>query len=312
MRRRFLLAASAGAAAFPAQAQKPPRVGYLVSGDPEPTWKMFRTAMAELGYEDKRNITFEFRGADAASDRLDVFARELAGLPVDVIVAVNSPAVAAARRATSTLPIVFNGGAPDIGAVANIARPESNLTGASGPGTVLAGKCVQLFHEMKPLSRAIGLLLNVPDPFHVPLRRDVEAAARAQGLELVAIPMKAPGELAAGFDELVRRGVDGVLAQPTLGLEVAARLALERRLPAFSFRLEFVEAGGLMAYGADQADINRMVANHVVKILKGARPGDLPVQRATHYKLIVNQKTAAALGFAIPAPFLARVDEVIE
>lgn len=311
MRRRHLLAI-AGAVAFPAQAQKPPRVGYLVSGDPEPAWKLFRTAMAELGYEDKRNITFEFRGADAASGQLDVFARELVGLPVDVVVAVNSPAVAAARRATSTLPIVFNGGAPDIGAVANIARPESNLTGVFGAGTVIAGKCLQLFHEMKPSSRAIGLLLNLPDPFHVPLRRDVEASARAQGLELVAIPIMAPGELAAGFDELVRRGVDGVLPQPTLGLEVAARLALERRLPAFSFRLEFAEAGGLMAYGSDQADFNRIVANHVARILKGARPGDLPVQQATHFKLIVNQKTATALGFAIPASFLARADEVIE
>lgn len=242
MRRRHLLAIT-GAVAFPAQAQKPPRVGYLVAGDPEPTWKLFRTAMAELGYEDKRNITFEFRGANAASDRLDAFARELVGLPVDVIVAVQSPAVVAARRATSTLPIVCNGSAPDIGAVGNIARPEGNLTGTFSPGAVLAGKCLQLFHEMKPSSRAIGLLLNVPDPFQVPLRREAEAAARAEGLELVAMPIKVPGELAAGFDDLARRGIDGVLVQPSLGLERAATLALKHRLPAFSFRREFAEVG---------------------------------------------------------------------
>lgn len=311
MRRRHLLAI-AGAVAFPAQAQKAPRVGFLVTGDPEPTWTQFRTAMAELGYEDKRNITFEFRAADSASGRLDAFARELVDLQVDVIVAVLSPAVAAAQRATSTLPIVFNGGAPMIGAVGNMARPEGNLTGAFSQSTIVAGKGLQLFHEMKPSSRAIGLLLNVPDPFHVPLQRDVEAAARAEGLELAVMPIKAAGELATGFDDLVRRGVDGVLVQPSLGLEVTAALALKYKLPAFSFRREFAEAGGLMAYGAVQLELNRVMASQVVKILKGARPGDLPVQQASRFELIVNQKSAMTLGFAIPAAFLARADEIIE
>lgn len=311
MRRRHLLAL-ASVVTVPAQAQKVPRVGFLVAGDPEPTWSQFRKALVELGYEDKRNITFEYRTADAASGRLDAFARELVDLQVDVIVAVLSPAVAAARRATSTVPIVFNGGAPVTGVVGNMARPEANLTGAFSPSSLVAGKGLQLFHEMKPATHTIGLLLNEPDPFHVPLLRDAEAAARAEQIELTVIPIKAPTELAPAFATLASRAVDGLLIQPSLGLEATAALALKHKLPAFSFRREFAEVGGLMAYGADQAEINRAVASQVAKILKGARPSDLPVQQAARFELIVNQKTARALGLAIPSPFLARADEVIE
>jgi len=315
MKRRALLEALgtlAVAGPSATRAQRLPRIGFLVAGDPEPTWTLFRKAMAALGYEDGRNIVFEFRAADAASGRLDTDARELVGLPVDVIVAVLSPAVAAAQKATSTLPIVFIGGAPLTGAVGNLARPEGNLTGAFSPSSIIAGKGLQLFHEMKPAARSIGLLLNEIDPFHVPLRRDTEAAARTEQIEPVVVLVKSKDDLPAAFESLVRRGVDGALIQPTLGLEMCAALALKVRLPAFSFRREFAEVGGLMSYGADQAEITRAVAGQVVRILKGARPGDLPVQQASRFELIVNQKTARALGLTIPPLFLARADEVIE
>lgn len=315
MRRRAVVTALGGMAAArlpSAHARRLPKVGFLIAGDPEPTWTLFRKDMAELGYEDKRNIVFEFRTADPASGRLDADARELAGLPVDVIVAVLSPAMAPAQKATSSLPIMFNGGAPDLGLIGNVARPEGNLTGAFSPSSVVAGKGLQSFHEMKPATRAVWLLLNEQDPFHVPLRRDTEVAARTEQIEPVAAPVKSPGELAPALEALVRRGVDGVLVQPSLGLEATAALALKFRLPAFSFRREFAEVGGLIAYGADQAEINRAVASQVVRVLKGARPGDLPARQASRFELIVNQKTARALGFSVPPLFLARVDEVIE
>jgi putative ABC transport system substrate-binding protein len=312
VRRRSLLALAGAGAALPVHAQKIPRVGFLVAGDPEPAWTQFRKAMADLGYVDGRNIKFEYRASDADRNRLDGLAAALVGLEVDVIVAVLSPAVAAAKRATSKIPIVFTGGAPETGTLTNVARPEANLTGAYGATSVVAGKTVQLFQDFKPATKALGLLLNAPDPFHVPLHREIEAAGQAINVEIVPAMVKSPGDLPAEFEALARRGVDGVLVQPSLSLATASSLALKHRLPAVSFRREFVEVGGLMSYGADQADIFRLVAGYVDKVLKGARPADLPVQQATRFELILNQKTARALGIVFAPLFLARADEVIE
>jgi putative ABC transport system substrate-binding protein len=312
MKRRSLLALAGAGAAFPAHAQKIPRVGILVAGDSEPSWTQFRKAMAELGYVDGRNIKFEYRASDADRSRLDALAVGLVGLEVDVIVAVLSPAVAAAKRATSKIPIVFTGGAPETGALTNVARPEANLTGAHGATAIIAGKAVQLFQDFKPGTKALGLLLNAPDPFRVPLQHEIETAGRAINIEIVPAMVKTPGDLAAEYDALARRGVDGVLVQPSLSLATAATLALQHRLPAVSFRREFVEVGGLMSYGADQADIFRLVASYVDKVLKGARPADLPVQLATRFELTLNQRTAKALGIVFAPLFLARADEVIE
>jgi putative ABC transport system substrate-binding protein len=169
MRRRHLLALAGAGAAFPARAQKIPRVGFLIAGDPEPGWTQFRKAMADLGYVDGRNIKFEYRVSDADRGSLDALAASLVALEVDAIVAVLSPAVAAAKRATSKIPIIFTGGAPDTGTVTNVARPEANLTGAYGATSIIAGKSVQLFQDFKPATKALGVLLNAPDPFHVPV-----------------------------------------------------------------------------------------------------------------------------------------------
>jgi putative ABC transport system substrate-binding protein len=311
MRRRHFVAL-ASAAALPVQAQTVPRIGFLAAGDPEPTWTLFRKAMADLGYVEGRTVTFEFRAADAASGRLDEFAVELVRLNVDVIVPVLSPAIAAAKRATSKIPIVFNGGAPDTGMVSNVARTEGNLTGVFSPSSTLAGKGIQLFHEIKPNTKVFGVFLNALDPFHVPLQREVETVGRAERIELLPVMIKSRDELPQAFEALARRGVDGVLVQPSLGLQATAALALKYRLAAISFRREFAEAGGLLSCGADQVEVNRAVAGCVDKILKGARPADLPVQQASRVELIVNQKTARVLGIALSPMFLARVDEVIE
>ena len=312
MRRRHLLALAGGVAATPAFAQKVPRIGFLVAGDAEPSWTLFRKGMAELGHVEGRTVVYEYRDSGVNHGTIDKLAASLADLQVDVIVAVLSQAILAAKNATSRIPIVFFGGAPFVGGVSSVARPEGNVTGAYSPSTTLAGKGLQLFHEIRPVTKAFGLLLNPLDPFHVPLQRDVETAASAEKIAIMPILIKAPGELPAAFEAMVAARVDGVLVQPSLGFGPPAELALKHRLPAISFRREFAEAGGLLSYGASQAEGLRLVATYVDRILKGARPADLPVQQVTRFELVVNQKTARALGIALSPIFLARADEIIE
>jgi ABC-type uncharacterized transport system substrate-binding protein len=288
------------------------RVGFLMAGDPEPMWTLFRNAMTDLGYVEDRTVKYEKRVADAGRSQLSSFAASLIDLKVDVIVAVLTPAIAAAKAATTSIPIVFNGGVPETGTITNFARPEGNMTGVWGATSVLAGKSVQLFHEIKPTTKALGLLLNEPDPFRVPLQREVEAVGKAQQIEIVPMMLKGRDELPAAYEDMVRRRVDGVLVQPSLSMETAAALAVKNRLAAVSYRREFALAGGLISLGADQADICRTVAGYVDKVLKGARTADLPVQQATKFELVVNQKTARALGLTLSPMFLTRADEVIE
>lgn len=288
-----------------------PRVGYLVTGDPEPAWSLFRKAMTELGHIEGRTIAYEYRVSDTDAAHLDRLAAELVRLKVDVLVPILSPAIVAARKATSTIPIVFFGAAPDIGGVNNVARPEANLTGVFSPSSTLAGKGVQLFREIKE-ARVFGAIVNAQDPFHVPLLRDIQATAAAEKIELVPALVESRDGLPAAFKAMVDKKVAGVIVQPSLGLEACAALALKLRLPAISFRREFADAGGLYSYGANPAEIQRLVAIGVDKVLKGAKPASLPVQQATRMELVVNQKTARLLGLALPPLFLAQADEVIE
>lgn len=312
-RRQVLLAGIAASAAFrAAEAQAMPRVGFLIAGDPEPTWDLFRKAMTGLGWVEGRTVVYEFRAADSVSGRLDQLATELVALKIDVIVSVLSPATAAASRTTKTIPIVFNGGAVATGVVRNMARPEGNITGAFAPSSTIAGKGVQLFHEVRPETTTIGLLLNAADPFHVPLLRDIEPVGRAQKLEIVPVLLGPGDDLGAAFDTMASRGVGGVMVQPSLGLAVIATRALQAKLPAFSFRREFAEAGGLFSYGADQAEINRTIASQVDRLLKGAKPADIPVQQAAKVELVINRRTARALGLDLPPLFVASADEVID
>ncbi len=286
-------------------------MGVLFSADLEPTWTLFRGAMTALGYVEGRSVQYECRVADGNRIDLEASAQSLVDSKVDVIVPVLSPAIAAAKARTSTIPIVFNGGALYTGMVNNMARPEGNLTGVSGVSAGLGGKALQLFHEIRP-TKLFGLLLNASDPFHVPLQRELEIVAKAEGIELVLGHLPSREELPSAVTAMATRGVGGVLVQPSLGLDTAAALALKHRLPAISFRRQFVEAGGLLSYGSDQAEINREVAVYVDRILKGARVADLPVVQTSKVELVINQKTARELGFVFPPLFLARVDEVIE
>ncbi|MBX3503729.1 MAG: ABC transporter substrate-binding protein [Alphaproteobacteria bacterium] len=318
MRRRLLVtgaaAAIAAGARAPALAQRTgtARVGFLIAGDAEPGWSLFRKAMTALGHVEGQTIHYEFRASDANRARLAAHAQSLVDARVDVIVAVLTPAILAAKRATSTIPIVFNGGAPETGIVSNIARPEGNLTGVGGASTELAGKSIQLFRDIKPATKAVGVLLNAPDPFNVPLRREIDAAGRAQQIEIVAQMVSTPQDLAPAFEALAQRGVDGVVVQPSLPVQEAARLAIRHRLPSVSYRRQFADAGGLFTLGADQAELYRILAGYVDRVLKGTPTADLPVQKATHFELVLNQKTAKAIGLSFTPMFLARVNEVIE
>lgn len=310
MRRRTLLALTGAVTVLPAHAQKVPRIGILFAADPEPSMTFLRRSMTALGHVEGRTVAYDIRivGADG---NLDALARALVDSKPDIIVPVLSPAVAAVRPLTSTIPIVFSGGAPNIGLANNLARPEGNMTGVYSPSPGFAGKGLQLFREFRPSIKRVGLLLNVSDPFHVPLRRDVETVARAESLETMVV-LKSREELPQAIEAMVQRGVDAALVQPSLGLQRAAELSVKSRLPAYSFRREFVESGGLLSYGGDQAELYRLVAGQLDRILKGAKPVDLPIEQSTKVELVVNRRTARALGIDFPPMFLARVDEVIE
>ena len=267
--------------------------------------------MANLGHIDGRTVAYDYRPADADGTQLDRLAAELVRLKVDVIVPILSPAIVAARKATSTLPIVFFGAALDVGGIDNVARPEGNLTGVFSPSSTIAGKGLQLFRQIKPI-QAFGAILNAQDPFHVPLLRDLQAVATAEKIDLIPALVKSREELAGTFQSMADKKVAGVIVQPSLGQAACAEIAFKLRLPAISFGRKFADAGGLYSYGADTAEIQRLVAATVDKVLKGAKPSSLPVQQASRMELVVNQKTAKALGLVLPSMFLAQADEVIE
>ena len=295
-----------------AQSLKHARVGWLAPSACEPDWTYFRKSMADLGWVEGKSIQYEYRSADADLSRIDALAAELVSLKVDVLVAYFTPAINAAHKATSTIPIVFTGGAIDAGIVGDFAHPSGNITGVGRGGASLAGKEVQLIRDVLPSAKRIVAFCNAPDPFSVPFRRQLEKVATASRLELEAVMIHAPAELRPAFEKAAAEAPDAVIVQPSLAIAEAARLALALRLPAVSPAPEFAELGGLFANHADEADIERTVASYTSRILKGAKIAELPLQEASRFKLVVNKKTAQALGLALPAIVLAQADQVIE
>ena len=295
-----------------AQGRQPARVGWLAPGNSEPDWTLFRKAMADHGWIEDKTIAYEYRTAGSDLSRIDALAAELVQLKVDLIVAYFTPAIKASRKATSTIPIVFTGGAVDAGMVGSFAQPAGNLTGIARGGTVLGAKCVQLIHEVLPQARRIAGLFNAPDPYSVPFRRVLQKAADTSSFQLEVVTLNSPSELQSAFDKLAVDRPDALVVQPSLPIKDVARLALEHHLPAVSPGPRFAEFGGLFAYHADEADIERTVADYASKILKGAKIADLPVQEEARFKLVINQKTAQALGLTLPLMVLALADKVIE
>jgi putative ABC transport system substrate-binding protein len=321
MRRRDLLALLGGAAGiwpFAAAAQQPkmPTIGVLVVGSPgsDKFWQLFRQDLRELGYIEGQTVRFEFRSDQGQAGRLPELAAELVRLKVDVIVPWFTPAATAAKQATSEIPIVMAtvGDPVATGLVESLARPGGNITGTSGMAADLAGKCVELIGNMLSSAHRVVALVNAPDPFSKPFLEKIRFGGEATGTKIEPVMIHHPEELDAAFLAMEQERPDAVIVQPSLPIKRAAELALKHRMPAASPFRPFVEAGGLLGYWFAEAETYRQTAVLVDKILKGAKPADLPVEQPTRFELVINMKTANALGLTIPPAFLARADEVIE
>jgi len=304
------------------QAGKVHRIGYLTGGlstDRPHLIEAFRQGLRELGWVEGQNIVIEYRYAEGRFDRLPDLAAELVRLKVDIIVAVATPASAAAKNATGTIPIVgISLGDPvGTGLIASLARPGGNVTGVSySVGVETIGKGLELLNEIVPNVRQVAILSNPGNPLHAPAVRDVKVAARSLGVQLQLLEARGPTEFDGAFAAMAKERVGGLLvvADTMFNLHRArlVELAAKSRLPAAYGTRDAVEAGGLMSYGPSLPDLFRRGATYVDKILKGAKPADLPVEQPTKFELVINLKTAKALGLTIPPSLLGRADEVIE
>ena len=321
-RREFLTLAGSVALGWPlaarAQQARLPLIGYLGTGA-RPGPDAFRQGLREHGYVEGQNIAIEYRLAGGKMEQLPGLAAELVGLNVDIIFAVATPAARAARQATASIPIVApNMGDPVAdGLVASLARPGGNITGSTFLGPELVPKRLELLKEAIPNASRIALLWH-PGAYGERTTRDMlaqaEVAARSQGLQVQLLQVHSADEFDRAFTTIIE--ADGLLIFPSVMLfverERIAKLAEKRRLPTISVGREFVELGGLISYGASIYDQIRRAAAYVDRILKGAKPADLPVEQPTKFELVINLKTAKSLGLTIPPTLLARADEVIE
>ncbi|MBI4610419.1 MAG: ABC transporter substrate-binding protein [Candidatus Rokubacteria bacterium] len=303
------------------QAGTVPRIGVLGTPDApafQHLWEAFRQGLRDLGYVEGQSIAIESRSPLGRWERLPDLAEELVRLKVDVIVAASARTSRAAKQATGTIPIVMMSGDPIAdGLVSSLARPGGNVTGLSTQGTDVVGKELELLKEAIPRLSRVAILWNPNNPFHATQVREAEAAARALGMQLQSVEARRPKDFDGAFSAMGKARVDAlfVLADGTVFLQhraMIADLAARRRLPAMYARREHVEAGGLIAYGADRRELFRRLAVYVDKILKGAKPADLPVEQPTKFELIINLKTAKALGLTIPQSVLFRADHVIQ
>ena len=328
MNRRDLLILCAGTAiAWPliahAQQKAMPVIGYLSLGSPGPStpWlAAFRQGLSETGYVEGQNVTIEYRWAKDNYDRLPALAADLVGRKVDAIVTFGGPLpTLAAKGATSTIPIVFLAGSDPVvtGIVASFARPGGNLTGATMQLGELMPKRLELLSELVPNAKVIALLVNPNNAASAEIMmREAQEAARAKGVQLLILKARTESEIDAAFASLVNLHADALLVSADLFFdsqrEKLVALAARRAVPAIYILREYAAAGGLISYGPSVAAMNRVVGGYVGKILNGAKPADLPVQQPTRFELVINLKTAKALGLTVPALLLAQADEVIE
>ena len=317
-RRRLLAAAAAWPLARRAGAQQTnlPRLGVFVQGAPDPTLflKELNDGLRDLGYVDGQTIQIELVSAGGKSDLLPSLAAELVRRKVDVIVAWQTPVIAAIAQATREIPIVMGASADPVGSgfIQSLAKPGGNITGVAQPTAALSAKSVEFIRELLPRTQHIAMLANPVDPFHKAFLEHVTLAGRTFGLAMQPVNIRDPGQLESAFVQMASEKVDAVVVQPSLPIERAADLALQHRVPAACSSRHFVVAGGLLGYVANPQEQFRKVATYVGRLLKGARPADLPVQEPTTFELLLNTRTARALGLAIPASILSRADELIE
>ncbi|MGA7034910.1 MAG: ABC transporter substrate-binding protein, partial [Pseudolabrys sp.] len=277
----------------------------------------FRASLRDLGYQEGWDFVIEYRWADGNYDRLPTLVEDLIRLKVDVIVTHGTPGVLAAKQATTTIPIVMAvvGDALGSGIVSSLARPEGNVTGLTFFNPELAAKRLELLKEAMPELSDVGILLNLTNPMNEPVLPQMTRVAQPLKLELHQFDVRAPTEFEGAFAAMAAKRVGALVVIDDAILlsnsSAVAALALKQRLPACGWS-DFAIDGGLMAYGVDFLDMFRRAATFVDKILKGAKPGDLPIERSTKFETIVNLKTAKALGLTIPYNLVARADQVIE
>jgi putative ABC transport system substrate-binding protein len=326
-RRAFLGTMMTGgllAAPLSAQAQQPGkvyRIGVLETAPMVLTavnLDAFRQGLRELGYVEGQNLVIEYRSADGRADRFPDLANELVRLKVDLILTRGTPAITAAKNATRTIPIVMTASGDPVGrgVVRGLAHPGANVTGLTSLGPEVSAKRLQLLKETIPRIQRIAALFEMGNVVWATQWPAVQQAAQSMGLRAQLLDVRKAEDLQPAFEAAIKQRAEallvgfGTVMQSNVGRVVD--LAAKRRLPAIYSSREFVDAGGLMAYGVHYPDLYRRAATYVDKIFKGARPGDLPIEQATKFEFVVNLKTAKALGLAIPPSLLGRADEVIQ
>jgi putative tryptophan/tyrosine transport system substrate-binding protein len=325
MKRREFIAALGGAAAWPlaARAQQPamPVIGFMNVGTPAGTADVlaaFHQGLSEIGYVEKQNVTIEHRWAEGHYDRLLGLAADLVRQQVLVVAATGTPAALAAKAATATIPIVFEtaGDPVRLGLVTSLNRPGRNITGVTQLSSELLAKRLGLLHDVLPTASVIGLLVNPSDPRAESQASDMQEAARALGLQIHVLNASSESEINAAFANLAQLRAGALFVGPSdlfrSRREQFVALAARQGMPAIYQYREYVAAGGLMSYGASLTDAYRQAGVYTGRILKGAKPADLPVLQPTKFELIVNLNTAKALGITVPPGVLAIADEVIE
>jgi putative ABC transport system substrate-binding protein len=324
--RRAFITLLGGASAWPlaagAQQSAMPVIGFLSSETPSgyaPFAAAFREGLSESGFVEGRNVVIEYRWAQGHNDRLPALAADLLRRQVAVIAAAGTPSSLAAKAATTTIPIVFSTAADPVveGLVASLARPGGNATGVTNLGTELVQKQIEKLHEMVPKANVIAALVNPTDPaLGGPATKQAQAAARALGLQMHIVQASTERDIEAAFASLARLGVGALVVLPNAFFisrrEQIAALAIRHVVPAVYYQREFAAAGGLMGYGPSVPHGYRQIGIYAARILKGERPGDLPVQRSTKFELVINLNTARVLGLDVPFHLQQLADEVIE
>jgi putative ABC transport system substrate-binding protein len=323
VRRREFITLLGGAAAWPlaARAQQPPksaRLGYLAPASIPHLIEALRGGLHDLGYVEGQNFSIEYRFALGQSKSYDELAAELVRISPEAIIVVGTPPALAAKRQTKSIPVIMAPAADPLrlGLVASLARPGGNVTGITLYGSELARKRMEVFKEAVAGIRRIAVLVNAENPLHRFLWDDIQPTGFALALEFRAFAVSDLGDLPATFSTVTQDGFDALTVLSDAQFNSARRqisgLAATHRLPTMYEAREFVEDGGLISYGPNITDLTRRAATFVVKVLKGAKPADLPVEQPTKFELLVNLKAAKAIGLTVPPTLLARADEVIE
>jgi putative ABC transport system substrate-binding protein len=322
-RRNFIALLGAAAAARPLgaraqQGEKVYKIGVLSAGSPTPTTPVMVEALRELGYAEGKNLTFERRYAEDRLDRLPKLAAELVSLKVDVIMTAGTLAPLAAKRATSTIPIVMMAAGDPVGSglVASLAQPGGNVTGMSLMAPDLGGKRLELLKELLPGVSRVAVLWNAANPYSALVFKETAGAAETLGVEPHSLEIREPADIDAALEAAMGQHANALITvEDPLTIDLRkkiAEFAVDHRLPTISGLRMFADSGALMSYGADLADILRRSVVYVDKILKGAKPSDLPVEQPVKFELVINLKTANMIGLTIPSLLLVRADEVIE